>query len=59
MKKEETCGRIVNVNFLPLSQLLHVALMSSSKCPFYLVPEEGRFIALEAYIRQNISFTAK
>jgi hypothetical protein len=58
MKKEETCSRIVNVNFPTVFELLHVDLMSSTKCLFYLVPEEGRFIALEANIRQNVSFTA-
>jgi len=45
--------------FPPIFDLLHVDPMSSTQCPFYVVPEEGRFIALEAYIRQNISFTAE
>jgi len=47
------------MTFPPVFELLHVDLMSFTKCPFYLVPEEGNFIALEAYIRQNISFTAE
>lgn len=30
-------------------------LISSAGCPFCLIPEQGNFIALEAYIRQKFT----